>query len=153
MRHRIVLATLGGAAGLFSICGAFGQPAPQAPPRPGFEVASIKLAADCARPAGSMSPGRILMPCVTVRSLIESAYGRVFTGNSFTPQGIRSLGGPAWIDKDRFTIAAKAAGNASVPEMIGPMLQTLLEDRFNLKVHSESQDTTVFWADSSEGRR
>jgi uncharacterized protein (TIGR03435 family) len=98
-----------------------------------------------------MSPGRILLPCVTVRSLIDSAYGRALTGNNLNPQAIRSLGGPAWIDKDRFTINAKAEGNASVPEMIGPMFQTLLEDRFNLKVHSEFQETTVFALTAAKG--
>jgi uncharacterized protein (TIGR03435 family) len=52
-------------------------------------------------------------------------------------------GGPAWLDSDQFDIVAKAADNAPVDRMIGPMLQALLEDRFHVKVHIASHDVPV----------
>jgi uncharacterized protein (TIGR03435 family) len=54
------------------------------------------------------------------------------------------LNGPSWIDTDRYYISAKPEAKASPAEMMGPMLQTLLEDRFSLKVHKEPRDTPVY---------
>ena len=49
--------------------------------------------------------------------------------------------GPAWISEEKFDIAARAAGPG------GPMremLQSLLADRFNLKVHREKRELPVY---------
>lgn len=51
----------------------------------------------------------------------------------------RVEGGPAWINSDSYTINAKAEGNTNSGVMNGPMLQTLLEDRFRLKIHQETR--------------
>ena len=39
---------------------------------------------------------------------------------------------------DRYEISAKAEGNASLAQMMGPMLQTLLEERFKVKGSSNT---------------
>jgi len=52
-------------------------------------------------------------------------------------------GGREPID-NRYTIDAKANGPATVPMMLGPLMQTLLEDRFHLKVHRETREIPVY---------
>jgi uncharacterized protein (TIGR03435 family) len=52
-------------------------------------------------------------------------------------------GGPAWIDSDRWDIAAKAEGDLTAEQMM-PMLQALLEDRFKLKVHRETKEQQIY---------
>jgi uncharacterized protein (TIGR03435 family) len=54
------------------------------------------------------------------------------------------LGGPAWLDTDKFDISAKAEGQAPATQMMGPMMQTLLEERFQLKVHVEAKESPVY---------
>jgi uncharacterized protein (TIGR03435 family) len=46
------------------------------------------------------------------------------------------LGGPSWLEMDRFDIIAKAPPDTS-PEMRNEMLQSLLAERFKLVVHKE----------------
>ena len=68
------------------------------------------------------------------------------------PQRIR--GGPDWIRKERYTIEAKAEistglPGAQAPErkiLMGPMLRTLLEERFQLKLHREIQEDVPMYA-------
>jgi uncharacterized protein (TIGR03435 family) len=55
----------------------------------------------------------------------------------------RVIGGPDWINDDRFEIQAKAGADASRAQMIA-MLQNLLEDRFGMKVHRENRETPVY---------
>jgi uncharacterized protein (TIGR03435 family) len=52
-------------------------------------------------------------------------------------------GGPDWIDTDRYTIEAKAEVVTDRALMQGPMLQTILEDRFKIKVHKETREIAV----------
>jgi uncharacterized protein (TIGR03435 family) len=52
-------------------------------------------------------------------------------------------GGPEWVDTDGYTIEAKAEGVTDRALMQGPMLQTILEDRFKIKVHRETRETAV----------
>ena len=48
--------------------------------------------------------------------------------------------GPAWITSELYTIEAKVEKPVDLKVMRGPMLQTILEDRFKLKVRRESRD-------------
>jgi uncharacterized protein (TIGR03435 family) len=48
-------------------------------------------------------------------------------------------GAPAWVTSDLYTVDAKAEGLANRPIMLGPMLQSLLEERFGLKLHHETK--------------
>jgi len=53
-------------------------------------------------------------------------------------------GGPSWLDSDRFEINARAEGGTSQITMAGPMMQALLEDRFNLKIHREIREVPAY---------
>jgi uncharacterized protein (TIGR03435 family) len=55
-----------------------------------------------------------------------------------------ATGGPAWIYSDRYQIEVKAEGTPREEVMLGPMLQTLLEDRFNLKIHRETREVPAY---------
>ncbi len=50
----------------------------------------------------------------------------------------------AWMDSNHFDIQATTEGNATVKQMEGPMLQALLEQRFNLKVHRQTMERPVY---------
>jgi uncharacterized protein (TIGR03435 family) len=132
-------------AGL-AICVVLASHAQTAPPRPAFDVASVKLNTTCnslgGPGPGSLTPGRFDMHCVTLRSLISMAYG-AFSGGNLNSQRMEVVGGPHWLDSDRYDISAKAEGGASAPQM-APMLQSLLEDRFQVKVHVGSQEGAVY---------
>lgn len=120
---------------------------PSAAAGPTFEVASVKPSANCEGAGGSpgQSPVTLNLPCVPLRGLIRMAYSfSGLVGANLPSRRIEVLGGPGWIDTDRYDIFAKAAGNASQAEMMGPMLQTLLEERFKVKVHKESRDAPVY---------
>jgi hypothetical protein len=68
-----------------------------------------------------------------VRSLIRLAF---LPGQN--PRDLdRLVGGPSWINSERFTIEAVA--NASVPRtaITGPMFQAVLVERFGLKVRRD----------------
>jgi uncharacterized protein (TIGR03435 family) len=115
----------------------------QAPERRSFDVASIKPVSEC-RPGGRGPSGdRFDMSCVQLRALIRMAYGG-FSGDKLNAVIKEVVGGPSWLDSDRYDISAKADGKTAGPEMMGPMLQTLLEERFQLKVHTESRESPVY---------
>jgi len=96
-----------------------------------FEVASVKPDGPSDKP-GTMhvEPGRLSLAEVTVRMIIQQAYGII---------GYRLYGGPSWLDSARYSIDAKAPDNAGglTLEQMRPMLQTLLKDRFRLVAHRE----------------
>ena len=66
--------------------------------------------------------------------LIEIAY-------DFPPDKI--VGGPNWLDHDRFDIDAKAAP-VSTAETMKVMLQSLLAERFSLVVHKDSRALSTY---------
>jgi len=113
--------------------------------RPSFEVVSVKPSAPNCTPGnqGGPTPGRLELPCMTVRLLIRAAY-TALSGEQIATRQMEIAGGPGWIDTDRFDISAKADGPATAAQMIGPMLQMLLEERFQLKVHTEPRETPVY---------
>ena len=118
--------------------------------RPAFDVTSVKLNTHCAPngPGGGRSaPGRIDLECADLRDLILTAYG--IYGNGANPASgsfrMQVVGGPDWVDSTRYDIAAKPAGSPPRSEMYGPMLQSLLEDRFRLKVHRETKEGPVYF--------
>jgi uncharacterized protein (TIGR03435 family) len=141
-----------GACGILAITLALpranAQPAPK---RPAFEVATVKLNRNCTGNPSStpIDPGRVNLPCLPVRTLIRVAYG-IFTGGGMSSRSVEVLNGPGWIDSERYDIVAKTEGAAAAPEMLGPMLQTLLEDRFKLKIHMEARETSVYELTVSE---
>jgi uncharacterized protein (TIGR03435 family) len=107
-------------------CEAFAQPA--TPPR--FEVASIKPGdAEAAGSGITTTIGRISARNVTLKRCMRGAYG---------VEEARILGGPKWLDEDRFQIDAKAPEAAGDHDLM-IMLQSLLAERFKLSFHHEKR--------------
>ena len=75
--------------------------------------------------------------------LIADASVRVLMQNAYTVPPFQIEGGPAWIDSDRYAVEAKAGDNASRTQMF-LMLQSLLEERFQLKIHRETRELPVY---------
>src|SRR5438093_663899 len=83
------------------------------------------------------------MACSTLRMLLQRAYQPLST----TPTApIQIIGGPNWIDSDRWDIQAKfnCGGSALSSEQIQQMLRSMLEDRFKLKAHKETREGQVY---------
>ena len=101
--------------------------------RPVFEVASVKSSADKVMFVRVLPGGR-LSAAAPVKMLVVNAFG---------VQGFQIVGGPAWMDSDRYAIDAKAPANASRAEVMA-MLQSLLEDRFQMRTHRETRQLPVY---------
>lgn len=108
--------------------------------RPQFEVASVKPSVSRGETMLRPLPGR-LTAAGTLRVLMQGAYQL---------QPFQIKGGPEWIGQDRYEVDAKATGNPDTPRMLR-MLQSLLEDRFQLRVHRDSQETAVYALDTARG--
>src|ERR1700722_14700606 len=84
-----------------------------------FEVASVRRCDPKSLHGGvSGSPGRVTVPCATVKNLIDWTYGAYANGPHFNAQLTLPIeGAPAWLDSERYTINAKAAGSPGILEM------------------------------------
>jgi bla regulator protein BlaR1 len=121
---------------------------------PKFETSSIKPCSDrpgFMRGAGfSASDGKLNTGCIALADvdgtgLIQRAYVRFAGGLPHFWTGVVPItGAPDWIHAELFDIEARAEGNPTEEMMQGPMLQTLLEDRFKLKVHRETREVPVY---------
>jgi uncharacterized protein (TIGR03435 family) len=122
------------------------QPAAPAPPQ--FEVASIKLNPGCENKPRwgvlSPSPDLLEMPCVNLKSLVQAAYGTFSDGITINPQPLHMEGGPSWMKSEYYSLSAKAYRPERTQMLAGPMLQTLLQDRFRLKTHREMREMPVY---------
>jgi uncharacterized protein (TIGR03435 family) len=118
-----------------------------------FEVATIRLNKACANGAGleHQSLGRFAVECVSLREYIRGAYGSYGFGRNPNVRPPKVLGGPDWVDTDRYDIVAKAPADAGLDEMYGPMLRALLEDRFGVKIHSEIRELPVYALTAARG--
>jgi uncharacterized protein (TIGR03435 family) len=101
-----------------------------------FEVATIKPLQGYVNARGSLSGPRVTLSGYALEGLIMDAY---------QVDSWQLVGGPVWRDTDPFEIVAKAPGDAEpTPEQGRQMLQSLLADRFRLKVHREMRDAPVY---------
>jgi uncharacterized protein (TIGR03435 family) len=118
----------------------------QGSPRPAFEVASIKPNNNCVgdNQDEQFSAGRVGVTCIRLSNLIKAAYGTFANGPNSKATRLRLYGLPEWANSSRYDITAKTAGEAPIDQMFGPMLQVLLEDRFQLKVHRETRQLPVY---------
>jgi len=115
------------------------------PQKSEFEVASVKPCTADSRGRGmGPAPGRLNTGCVTLHDLIQLAYGAFANGPSFNARRLRVLGGPQWLESDRYVIDAKAEGGVGIAQTAGPMLRALLEERFKLKIHKETRDMPIY---------
>ena len=106
---------------------------------PRFEAATIKLSDPAAQGAflNFPTPTRLSVTNFTLRMLIGAAY------NPELEPGAQIIGGPNWLEKDRYVVLAQAQGMPTRAEMM-VMLKTLLAERFALKVHTDSKDVDAY---------
>ena len=107
--------------------------------RPAFEVASVKPGDPKDPDFGVMvHNGRFTATNATLKQLIAFAYD--VRSNQIS-------GGPKWLDSDKFSIDAKRDGASLIPMTARPqmrvMLQSLLEDRFQLVLRRETKENPV----------
>jgi uncharacterized protein (TIGR03435 family) len=114
-----------------------------------FEAATIKPAApDAVRnQMVPTSPNRLFIPGMTLTALIYNAYGEGGLNTS-----MRVAGGPDWINRTVFAVEGVTSRDAT-PRQLRLMLQTLLEQRFALKLRHETEavDVLSLVVDRSDG--
>ena len=117
-----------------------------------FEVASVKPAApsELDRMAGIPGPPVEMMRIgevpaarvrdgsthvgVTLKMLLKRAYD----------VGVEQISGPGWLDTERYDIAATLPPETNA-EQLRSMLQQLLTERFQIRMHRESKSLPVYF--------
>ena len=114
-----------------------------------FEAASVKVnkSGDWRKGIGPAPGGRFVATNSSLRELIGFAFGISQDSLSF-----RIVGGPTWIDDDRFDVVAKVDGTWTRQQM-SEMLRALLVDRFKLAAHSETRDLPTYTLVVASNRR
>lgn len=101
-----------------------------------FDVASVRPSNDeQARSLVQATPGRLTLIHLSLQRLLVIAYGL---------QDYQLLGKPSWSQSSHYDVIATASTGTSIQKMEGPMLQALLKDRFELKVHPESRALPLY---------
>jgi uncharacterized protein (TIGR03435 family) len=107
------------------------------PDGPSFDSSDVHVSPPSINPTmrgGALRGGRYEVRTATMVDLIRIAY-------DMEPDKI--LGGPSWLDWDRFDVIAKAPQGSS-RENLNLMLQNLLADRFKLVVHKDMKPMPTF---------
>jgi uncharacterized protein (TIGR03435 family) len=104
-----------------------------------FEVATIKPTApdwNGGRYMRMKSANQFEAKNYTLKVLLSAAY------NLSAPE---ILGGPDWVDSDRYDILGKTPGDARpTPDQQMAMLRKLIADRFDLAFHGERRETSIY---------
>jgi uncharacterized protein (TIGR03435 family) len=101
--------------------------------KPAFEVASVKVAASNVSAPSSMDLRQVRYTGVRLKSVLQDAY------NVKRYQ----ISGPDWIETQHYDIVARLPEGAT-QEQIPAMLQSLLAERFHLKLHTELRQDRVY---------
>jgi uncharacterized protein (TIGR03435 family) len=133
-------------------CAAFGQTNPE------FEVASIKQLDQSQERGGGPDlsfigtagklakiEGNRVTLTASLHAIIAAAYG---------VKDYQITGAPSWADSVKYAITAKTPGdNVPTQEQIRPMLQSLLADRFRLKLHHNTKELPVYHMTLTQGKK
>jgi uncharacterized protein (TIGR03435 family) len=103
---------------------------------PSFEAASVRRNVN----GGSntqihVDGGRLTMTNASTKTLIRNAYEIL---------SFQLAGEPRWLDSEMYDIAATNGGEKISPEGFRLLLRSLLAERFQLKVHWETRETSVY---------
>ena len=117
-------------------------------PAPAFDIADVHVSPSTTNPytylsGGALRGGRYDLWKATMLDLIRIAWA---------VPGDKVLGGPDWLEVDRFDVSAKAPPSTS-PETIRLMLQALLLDRFRLVLHRDIRPMPAYELTLGKGRR
>jgi uncharacterized protein (TIGR03435 family) len=109
-----------------------------ADPASSFEVVSIKLNKGAGNGSSVLQDqsGNFTAENATLKMLIMS-------GLAYGVRDFQVVGGPGWINTERYDILAKPAGKADRAEF-QQMVQALLAERFQLKFHRESRELPIY---------
>jgi uncharacterized protein (TIGR03435 family) len=125
------------AVGFLFAAALFAQAPARVPPDLQFEVASLKPSTAEGR-GGGIRPAaggqRYEATNCSIKLMIQVAY-RV--------KADQIVGGPAWLDSDRFDLEAKAEKPSSADEL-HVMLINMLQDRIQLKFHHEKKEMPMY---------
>ena len=129
-------------AGVLAAFQAAPTPAQNQAAQPRFEVASVKPSPPPTGSAmgifaGAREGDRWRATNATLRLLIQSAYRGEF------PMTGQIIGGPDWMEADRFDVMASMPPGTTNPDMT-TMVRSLLAERFGLRVHREERQLPVY---------
>jgi len=100
-----------------------------------FEIADVHVSPASTNPfpfvrGPFLRAGRYEIRMATMADRVRTAYG---------VDADKVLGGPTWLEMDRFDIVAKMPPAQPKPDELKTMLQALLADRFKLVVHNDTK--------------
>ena len=103
---------------------------------PAFEVASVKKLQGPVTSSALRTPGggRITIVNLPLRTIIMQAWGI---------RDYQLIGAPGWIVGDRFSINAKAEGNAPRDQLM-LMVRRVLAERFQMKYRGETREMSAY---------
>ncbi len=127
---RAVRAGLGVGVAVISVLGQEHATAP----RLKVEVASVKPSQPGKDLAVRVGGARITVENYPLREMIGAAYGL---------RSSELLGGPAWIEGARYDIAAKSATASDDKRELWRMMQSVLAERFQFRMHHEKREFPV----------
>lgn len=105
--------------------------------RPEFGAASIRPNTSLTGSSSTrLTPGEVFIENASLRKCIALAYG-------ISEDRESAIAGPDWLDIDRYNLQGKFPPNTS-PDRVRVMLQNLLSDRFQLKLHRETKEAPVY---------
>jgi uncharacterized protein (TIGR03435 family) len=113
---------------------------------PRFEVASVKRSTEA---SGKVRVGDQVWSSVGAKFLPGGTFEAVnatlgsFIRLAYGLREFQTVGGPEWVDADRFDIQARGPQGA-VESEAPRRLQSLLAERFALKVHRETRDRPIY---------
>jgi uncharacterized protein (TIGR03435 family) len=124
------------AALLLSACAATGR---DEPARVSFEVASVKPVRQGGPGPGPLrgGPGTNAPGQLSGAASLKALLMRAYELKNY------QIGGPAWMDLERYQIAAKIPPGAS-QRQVSLMLQSLLAERFGLVAHRETRELPIY---------
>ena len=104
---------------------------------PSFEVASVKPSESLPPPGSSgavIRPDQFDAPSYPLQALVSLAHGI---------SNARIIGWPEWTQRVRYDVRARTAKPSTRQEVLA-MLQTLLAQRFSLRVHRETREMDIY---------
>jgi len=104
---------------------------------PTFEVASVQpnKSADLGGSFRTRPGGQFAVTNNTLRNIIRNAYQL---------QDFQIVGGPDWLDRDRFDITAKTPTPEPTMPQVMAMVQALLAERFKFVAHRETREMPIY---------
>ena len=113
--------------------------------KPTFEIADVRVSdrqINVGVTGNAIRDGRYELHNATMVDLIRIAHG---------VEAEKVVGGPNWLELDRYTVIAKAPAGTSV-ENARVMLRALLADRFKLAIHEDTRPLRAFVMTVASGK-